>query len=189
MKFTALVLLAITLAGCGREDNDSPTGNASANVPLMKPFEGVWQFDLEKTIALMKSQGVPQAQLDQMRTVAAFMPSEMKINGNIAVLPGIVEGEYMLFALHPHNQRVCGKAWHHEDRHDPGDMSKCYVRLELKSSDLHFSTREAEDSADPNDPDIINPPIVAGSAQTCGADAAAQPQWSPWMTYVYSPKP
>ena len=48
----------------------------------------------------------------------------MVIKGNRAELSGFPAGEYHFFALHTHGQQVCGKAWHHEDRYDPGDMSK-----------------------------------------------------------------
>jgi hypothetical protein len=87
--------------------------------------------------------------------------------------------------LHQHNQWVCGKAWYHEDRHDPGDMSKCFVRLEIVNADLHFSLRQQDGVLNLNDPDLTNMPITAGSASACTADAAADPPWSPWTTYVF----
>ena len=122
----------------------------------------------------MEGLGVPAAEIAAAaKTKGDPYPlhADMSINGNVAVLKGSPEGEYFFFAVHPHGQWLCGKAWHHEDRHDPGDMTKCYVRLELKDQDLHLSVR-MEDSDNPNDPDLTKLPAAAGSAGTCRADAA-----------------
>ena len=66
------------------------------------------------------------------------MHNDMKISGNCAaVRSGVPSAEYRLFATHEHGGKVCGKAWHHEDRFDPGDMSKCYVRLSIIDNRMH----------------------------------------------------
>jgi hypothetical protein len=110
----------------------------------------------------------------------------MTITNDTAILsPMPLEGEYKFFALHPHNRWTCGKAWHHEDRNDPGDMNKCYARLEVKDADLHLSLRDDDNPANPNDPDVVTMPTLAGSSTNCGADAAPDPPWSAWRTYVF----
>ena len=190
-----LLALLTSVAGCDSpsdSSNGSPFGNTGPASALMQPFQGKWKFDLERTLALWKAKGVAASQIAQLRaTRQASIPlhPDLRIEGNLAVLlgPGPLEGEYTFFAMHPHNQSACGKAWHHEDRHDPGDMSKCYARLELKENgaELYLSLRNEEDAASPNDPDATNMPPAAGSAATCGADAAPNPPWSAWETYVF----
>ena len=65
-------------------------------------------------------------------------------------------------------------------------MSKVLARLQLRDDgDLLLSLRHDENAANTNDPDLTNMPATAGSAQTCGADAAPDPPWSPWSTYVF----
>jgi hypothetical protein len=190
-----VVSLILVLAGCDK----SPAGSASspssgssgssaaAAAPILQPFQGPWRFSLAKTLAYWQAKGVPASEIAQARATAKSFPlhPDMSIQNDTAVLPGMIEGEYRFFALHPHNQWVCGKAWHHEDRHDPGDMDKYYVRLEIQGADLHLSVRIPEDAADPADPDVTNTSLTAGSAATCGADALATPPWSPWRTYVF----
>lgn len=111
--------------------------------------------------------------------------ADMNIQNDTALLPGTVAGSYQFFALHAHNQWACGKAWHHEDVNDPGDMDKYLVRLELRDADLHLSVRTHDSAADPADPDVTNMPLTANSASNCPADAGPTPPWSPWRTYVF----
>ncbi len=180
----ACVLLVLSSCDRGR---GSGSGGTAAVPPILSPFQGDWRFSLPKTIAHWQANGVPQDELAQAQALPGTIPlhPDMKIQSDITLLAGVVEGSYHFFALHPHNQWVCGKAWHHEDRHDPGDMEKYFVRLELSDADLHLSVRIPEDSADPADPDITNMPVTAGSAANCAADAATTPPWSPWRTYVF----
>jgi hypothetical protein len=180
-----LILPSLLLA-CNKPGGGG--GPTTATPVLLQTFQGPWKFDLQKTFAQWQVDGVPATQIAQARTLAQSFPMhpDMTIANDIAILSPLPnEGEYKFFALHQHKQRVCGKAWHHEDRNDPGDMTKCYVRLELKGSELHLSVRMAEDAADPSDPDVMNMPITAGDATTCGADAAPVAAWAPWQTYVF----
>ena len=95
-------------------------------------------------------------------------------------------GEFLFFALNLEGPGVCGKAWHHEDRTDPGNhISKHYVRLQIKDGDLWLSDREQED-VDPSDPELINMAVTGGSAETCMADKAPATEWSPWVTYIFA---
>jgi hypothetical protein len=156
--------------------------------PIMQPFAGSWRFSLAKTLAQWQAEGVPAAEIAQAKTVAASFPlhPDLAITGDTCVLsPLPLAGEYKFFALHPHNRWVCGTAWHHEDRNDPGDMDKQLTRLRLAGADLHLALRSHADAADPNDPDVNATPTLAGSAATCTADAVADPPWSPWRTYVF----
>jgi hypothetical protein len=154
----------------------------------MQPFGGPWRFNLAKTLAQWQADGVPAAEIAQAKTIAAQFPlhADMTLTGDTALLsPLPLVGEYKFFALHPHNGWVCGKAWNHEDRNDPGDMSKCLARLKLDNADLHLALRSDANAADPKDPDVTTMPVLAGSATTCTADAVADPPWTPWRTYVF----
>jgi hypothetical protein len=199
-----LVLFATLLAlGCDRNPSNvsSPSSTGASNSPtgyggspaaaaLLQPFQGNWKFNLEKTLALWKSKGASQKEIDEARAMTAIMPlhPDMALQGDVAVLKGTPgEGEYAFFALHAHPQFICGKAWHHEDRHDPGDMDKYVVRLQLHDAELWLSTRVPEDAADPADPEVTNPIPLAGSAATCIADSLKDPPWSPWQIYIFEP--
>ena len=193
----AIAAMLLAVAGCNRAPATPPPAAGAGGAgpfgppvmtPIMQPFQGAWRFSLAKTLALWQAEGVPAAEIAQAKTLAASfaLHPDMTITGDTAVLsPLPLVGEYKFFALHPHNQWVCGKAWHHEDRNDPGDMSKLLARLKLDAADLHVAQRVDENSADPNDPDVTKLPTLAGSAATCTADAAPDPPWSPWRTYVF----
>jgi hypothetical protein len=188
--------------GCDRSSNSTSSsasssasgaspagGSTSAVVPILSPFEGEWKYNDAKTMAYWKATNIPAneiAQVQKMKSLAAAHP-DMTLAGDLAILhgPGPMEGQYQFYALHAHPQFVCGKAWHHEDRHDPGDMDKYLIRLELRDSDLYLSIRAHQDAADPNDPEVVTMPILAGSATTCTADAEKDPPWSPWRTYIF----
>lgn len=182
-KAALILAMLLIVSGC-----DEGTGlKATGTTPLMDPFQGTWHVDQQKTLAWWENHGVPTTQIAQAQQLTAAMPlhPDLKVQGTTVVLPGVVEGEYAVFALHRHGSVSCGKAWHHEDRHDPGDMSKCYVRFDLSGKELHFSIRADENSADPSDPDIMNLPATA-PAGSCAADSAKDPPWSPWQTYIFT---
>jgi hypothetical protein len=180
------IALSVLVAGCER----SATSTGGGATPVMKQFGGDWRFDLERSLAEWKAQGVPLEEIDDVRDLAKRMAihPDMTIDGGKATLRGRPQGEYHFFALHPHGNWACGKAWHHEDRHDPGDMSKCLARLEIREDGLlYLSLRHHDDPADENDPDVRTMPPLAGSATTCTADAQSDPPWSVWHTYVFAP--
>lgn len=184
-----VVLGWLIVAGCGNVGGGgSGTGLPATPAPLLQPFQGAWSFDVNKTLTLWQSQGVPAQQIAQARAFAQSFPlhGDIELDQNVATIHHVVEGEYYFFALHQHNQWVCGKAWHHEDRYDPGDMAKCYVRLEDVNGDLHLSIRVQDGWPPLNDPDLTNMPVQAGSASACPADTAPNPPWSPWQTYVFT---
>jgi hypothetical protein len=173
----------------------SPMGAGVANVPILAPYQGNWQVDENKTVALWLSQGTTQTEINsdlaEFKKLGLPLHLDLHIQGNVAVEPWPairpgVNGEYLFFALHLEGPGVCGKAWHHEDRTDPGNhISKHYIRLAIKNGDLWLSDREQED-VNPNDPDLMNMPVTGGSAATCMADKAPAAEWSPWVTYIFS---
>jgi hypothetical protein len=197
---TAAMLLA---AGCNKRQSQSqvatsPTGAGVANVPILVPYQGNWRVDEKKTVALWLSQGTTQAEINndlaEDKQLGMPLHLDLHIQGNVAVEPwpairAGVEGEYLFFALHSEGPGVCGKAWHHENRADPGNhISKHYVRLQIKDGDLWLSDREQED-VDPNDPELTNMPVTAGSAATCKADKLPATEWTPWVTYIFAGEP
>jgi hypothetical protein len=199
MHARLFLLSTLLLLGCDRNSSNisAPSGSSAtgyggspAAAALLKAYQGKWKFNPQKTLALWKSQGVSQKELNQAQALAAITPlhPDMTLQGDIAVLNGgPAEGEYAFYALHAHPQFLCGKAWHHEDRHDPGDMDKYVVRLQLHDADLWLSARIPEDAADPSDPEVASPPPLAGSAATSTADTLKNPPWSPWQTYIFDP--
>ncbi|MCX5662119.1 MAG: hypothetical protein NTW19_20780 [Planctomycetota bacterium] len=184
-------------AGSSSQVASSPTEAGVANVPILDPFQGHWVVDEEKTIALWLSEGRKQAEIDKTREIMKKMQSplfpDLVLQGNVGLVPmnamgHTIEGELLFFALHQHGDWVCGKAWRHEDRHDPGDMSKCLARLKLKDGNLLLALRESEGSVNLSDPDVMKMPVTDGSAETCKAEKASEKEWSPWSTVVMAKK-
>src|SRR5262249_4582265 len=147
---------------CGCGGAAGPAGGpfgAPAESGLLAPLAGRWDFDFEKTLDTQTAGGATAEQIDRLRKLYAGNPPlgkmhpDMTITGNEAVCTGTPTGEYRFFAMHQHDGKLCGKAWHHEDRFDPGDMSKCYVRLKLDVDRLVFELRMQE-VMDFNDPDL-----------------------------------
>ena len=164
-----LVLLSFAVDGCGLGPAGGPGGDGPGGqvwgdpvkVSLLEPFQGKWVCD-------------------------APMHPDITVDGHVVTCSGMPTSEYRLFAIHQHGPKTCAKAWHHEDRFDPGDMSKCYVRLALVGEELHFQMRMQEGLGDVSDPDLTgSPPIVADSASDCDADAPAGRDWLEWNTYVF----
>jgi hypothetical protein len=200
IKLVTSITVAIALTGCDRSPGGGgtsggggagagPFGAANTNVPIMKPFDGDWRFSAAKTLAQWQADGVPAGEIAEAKKLAQSFPlhPDMSLTGDTAVLSAApLVGEYKFFALHPHGPWVCGKGWHHEDRNDPGDMSKVLARLQLNDAgDLLLALRLEDNAPTQNDPDLTNMPVTAGSAQTCGADTAPEPPWSPWRTYAF----
>lgn len=200
----------------GSRDSVGSAWEDSGNVPILTPFQGKWQFDQQRTYAQMEADGRPKADVDRLRKTyekmatqkvppeiepslraggidpkqvpifAGRMHSNLTFQGHVATGDGPVSMEYRLFAVHEHDGSVCAKAWHHEDRFDPGDMSKCYVRLSIVGEELHLRVRIQEGLPQDNDPDLRSPlPVVADSATGCDAEAPAGQGWGEWSTYVF----
>ncbi|MBM80217.1 MAG: hypothetical protein CMJ78_06440 [Planctomycetaceae bacterium] len=90
---------------------------------LLPQFHGRWKFDLDRTLDAWKANGVPDATLTAIRKThektarIGGMHCDLDFFENVA--RGPVLAEYLFFSMHQHGEKVCGKAWHHEDRLDP----------------------------------------------------------------------
>lgn len=188
-----IAILLLTVPGCGAGSGDGPFG-APAKSRLLSPFSGSWAFEFDATLEALKAAGTSTEDIEKLRKLYASnslpgkMHPDITVNGNQILCAGFRPGEYWLFGLHEHDGVVCGKAWHHEDRFDPGDMSKCYVRLRIKDDRLHFTMRMKE-GLDTDDPDLRStPPTELESSTRCDADSPTGEDWSEWSTYVFSRK-
>lgn len=195
-----VTIVLLSLAGC--DANPVAPGQGSAvNGPfgppekpaIMVPFEGDWTFNLEKTLEARKANGASSQEIEQARSMYSLMDAagpELTITGTVMVYAwDVLEEEYRLFNLHKHGEIICGKAWHHEDRFDPGDMSKCRVQLKLQDDRLVFKNRFRSSPVDLNDPDLQQMRIVnTAAASTCDSDSLPddpKSDWWPWEILVY----
>ena len=197
VAYAVLAALLVGLSGCGDEPAEPGAGpfGAPSKSPLLAPFAGEWVLDLGKTLDAQKAGGATDEDVERLRKLHAENPQlpklhpDMTIMGNVAVCSGTPSAEYRFFAMHQHGEKVCGKAWHHEDRFDPGDMSKCYVRLAIADNRLYLEVRMKEALSELSDPDLQpSPPTEHGSAAACDADSPPGDDWSEWTTYVFARK-
>jgi hypothetical protein len=186
-----LVPICIAAIGCGQDPASGPFGPPRSSA-LMTPFAGKWSFEFDKTLDAEKAAGASDEEIAQTRKMYAANPAlgkmhpDLTFDGNVAVGAGTVTSEYRFFGMHKHGAKICGKAWFHEDRFDPGDMSKCYVRLEIVDGRLHMEVNMKEDMPDENDPDLASEPPVEGDAAKCDVETQAGKKPDDWMTYVFS---
>jgi hypothetical protein len=184
--------------------------------PLLEPFQGRWVCDQEQTYAAWRARGISEDVIAQNRGILrkmqeVTMPAQVQqalrsrgvtqedlratygkmhpdifFRGNVATSEGVLSQEYRLFGIHTHGDGICAKAWHHEDRFDPGDMSECFVRLKLVEGALHLQMRMKDGLPDLDDPDLTGtPPVISDSVADCQADAPPGPDWGDWTTYVF----
>lgn len=194
MRNLLLVLIPLALAaGCDAANrsigssNDGPFGPPKAT-KLMEPFAGDWVCDEAATKKILQDAGATEQQLELTRKFnEGKLHPDLKITGNCIHDGSLIASEYYLFGLHQHGEQVCGKAWHHEDRHDPGDMSKCYVRLKIQGGLLYLETKMQDGNPDLNDPDIVTQ-TIEGSAANCTAVKPPGKDWSDWGTLVFRRK-
>lgn len=197
-RLLAAILVAVgglTIAGCGDGSGGRRDGwDDGVPAPLLDPFAGAWTCSVPATLAAREAAGVPAEETTRLREFLEKTPgvqlfhSDFTIRGNLAIGAGLPSSEYRFFSLHRHGPQVCGKAWHHEDRFNPGDMSKCYVRLELVDGRLHFRYRMQDGLIDLNDPDLKETLAVVGDAAGCTADKPPGGDWSEWMLLVFDRK-
>lgn len=198
------------------DPGDSIVFGPPAQVDLLDPYQGRWKFDFERTMAVWKSQGVPEERIEaarqfteQLRTTEipphlkralklqdidpeawweerARLHPDFRLDGHVATGESLSRAEYRFFGLHEHDGVLCGKAWHHEDRFDPGDMSKCYVNLRRTGDELHLDVFFVEESVDLNDPDLVgSPQLTLGPGEQCTAPAEDRTDLMAWTTYVF----
>jgi hypothetical protein len=136
---------------------------------------------------ISKALEVAGVDMKQFQLAHGKMHADLKFAANAATGAGLPACEYRFFNLHKHGETVCGKAWHHEDKDDPGDMSKCYVQLSLVNGELHLKLRMQDGAVDLEDPDFDDPPKIVNeaAAEKCDADKPAGKDWDDWTTYVF----
>src|SRR5262245_60913264 len=125
-----------SLFGCDYSPMRPGAGPFAGTVesPLLSSLNGKWKFDFDQTVHARKAAGTTEEEIEDLarqygeKSPLRQLHPDITIQGNEAVGMGIPTSEYRFFGLHEHDGKICGKAWHHEDRFDPGDMSKCYVR-------------------------------------------------------------
>jgi hypothetical protein len=186
--------LMILLSSCSKSPTQSGNGpfGPPNSSPLLSPFAGDWFFDFDKTLIVQKEAGATKEDIERIRNLYEANPQigkmhpDMTIEGNLAVCSNTPNSEYWFFAMHEHDGKICGKAWHHEDRLDPGDMSKCYFRMKIKGNHLHFAVKMKDGLPALNDPDLLSPPhIELDSSANCNADSVTGNDWSKWTTYIF----
>jgi hypothetical protein len=200
------------------ESSSGGVFGAPVQVSLLGPFQGQWHFDFDRTMATWERQSVSPETIAHTRSFRAKMQSmevppevekalksqgidvqtwressanlvqDLNLTGHVATGSGFPSEEHRFFALHEHDGVVCGKAWHHEDRFDPGDMSKCHIKLRLQDGQLHLDVKMYED-VDISDPDLIGSPPIVMDAKDCDAPDAMSPDRNGWSTYVFVRSP
>jgi hypothetical protein len=170
-------------------------------VQLLEPFQGQWDCDRAATFALWKSQGkndsvksteefekhmddeFAKSHEPAIRELRRDSPhGDITIKGNIIFGRGALAEEHDLFALHAHGSVVCGKAWFHEDRNDPGDMSKVWIRLELVGDELRIHIKDGE-SPEQEDADLLERPTLVDASKCETANDKVESQL--WNSYVF----
>lgn len=187
-----LILFAVGCGGAADSTADSgPFGPVKESL-ILSSFAGEWVFDFEKTLDSLNSAGASEEDIEQLRKLYTENPQidkfhpDIKITGDIAIGSGILSSEYRFYAMHQHDEKICGKAWHHEDRFDPGDMSECYIRLVIKDNLLYLDVKMKEGRPDLNDPVFReSPPIKSGSSKECDAENPAGINWGEWTTFIF----
>jgi hypothetical protein len=183
VAIAGLSIVSLALAGCSPSAMDGPFG-PPRHSPLLTPYAGNWVLEIEKTVAAQKAAGAKDEEIAAIRKEFTEISRiyntkfDARIDGNQAVGIGLPRSEYRMFAMHHHGSKLCGKAWHHEDRYDPGDMSKCNVRLSIQSGDLYLEVNMHEEDVSEADPDFLAEPPVEGDSARCDADKQNPKHWN-----------
>lgn len=179
---------------CGCEVGDESAFGTPQTSALLAPFAGKWECDEQRSVAAAKAAGLTEQDLAGYQVVKKLyggkIHPDLEIAGNTIRYQGFAASEYWLFGLHQHDDYVCGKAWHHEDRFDPGDMSKCYVRVKLQDGLLFLDIKRKDGLPDDDDPDLVaDPAVESGSAKQCDAGKPHDSDWDAnWETLVFKRK-
>lgn len=191
-------LLVVVAAGCGPGGGPGAPSNPSSGPfgppdvsTALAPFDGAWVLDHEKTLAAMRAGGAHEGHLEAIRKSFAageketpFHPN-LNIVGNVAMGDDHMASEYRFFRIHKHGAKACCVAWHHEDRFDPGDMSKCYVRLELVGAELHMDVFMVELPPAIDDPDLVSGAPIEIDAAECRFDSQTTNDPEHWQRLVF----
>ena len=179
LPMACFVCLAFFAVGC---DTEKPATDVAHT-----PFAGQWDFDADSTFALMEER---IDNPDAIRISRQFHENVMPLHQNLSIAgttltgDGFPPSEYQLFALHKHGDVLCGKAWHHEDRHDPGDMSKCLVQLEIVDSKLKLTVYQFDGLPDLDDPELYSSP-ASSDADGCQTSESIESEPNEWAIYFF----
>jgi hypothetical protein len=179
IAFTFCLFLSV---GCNMETDTPP------NDDRLSPFAGRWDFDPESTFALMEKR---IDNPDAIRISRQFHTSASPLHENLSIAgikltgDGLPSCEYQIFALHQHGNVLCGKAWHHEDRHDPGDMSKCFIQLEIIDSKLKLTVNQLDGLPDLDDPDLYSSPS-SSAPNDCQTSRLIDSEPNEWAVYFFN---
>ena len=196
-RLACLTVCCLLLAGCDYESlepsikNTGPFGRIKQS-ELLAPFAGHWKCEVGKTLEAFRGNGSSEQEIKYYRSLLQNDPErelhpDLQIEGDLALYTDIVPSEYRFYSMHKHDPWVCGKAWHHEDRYDPGDMTKCYVRLKMEDDLLYLDVRMKDGWPEPDDPELTSAmPVEGGSPQSCQADNPPGEDWNEWTTFVFS---
>ena len=146
---------------------------------LLQPFQGSWKYSPADSRAL----GTKNFLKQQIKT---FDHQDITVQRQFIQFGD--DSEYLLFDLHQHDDLLCGKAWYHESVHDPGDMSKCIIRLQISDGKLVMFLKQQDRLGDINDPDIrrvFRANDFTGSVQTCEFEDPAGKHWLDWNVFVF----
>ncbi|MBM4075667.1 MAG: hypothetical protein FJ267_08500 [Planctomycetes bacterium] len=174
------------VVGC--HQSDSLTDGTAGTVwgpphlcEMLNEFAGTWAL----------SSALTREASESSSTNTLFEPVDgyqIMISGHIANGVDVTGEQYRMFSLHRHDGWVCGRAWHHEDRLDPGDMSKCHVRLKRDGDKLIFRVRCSRSGGDANDLDVGHAiPVILADNSPCPLDHDFEYVWDDWETRVYLP--
>lgn len=194
--FVGLVLVPLAFRAKEIQMGDAALAENVVRDPLFFSISGRWAFDFEASLRELQSAGATEELVSRTRRFYSENPElggmhpDMIIDGNVAVCSGEPNAEYRFFSMHRHGHQLCGKALFHEDRFDPGDMSKCYVRMSIHDDELRLEVRMQQQSyPDLDDPDLLSFKVVAPeAARRCEADNPSNGSWSDWTMYVFRRK-
>ena len=172
------IILPFVLAGCSVETSEvgldeAATGRVFGGPvqhELFEPFQGEWRFE-NRTFE------------PESTTVGVSGGPDLSIDGHIIRFgSGILISEIRLCQVRATDEGIKCEGWHHEDIHDPGDMSRvdCKLRRNGEKLELHWRMVSSEGFSD--DPVIAAPNYSPPKR-------IIDPELSPWWIETYSPKP
>jgi hypothetical protein len=179
-RFLLLIVGALGfIGGCESQTGPSATSGTDWGAPfqdsLLEPFQGEWTFHNR-----------PETEQDSAKSFHVSGGPDLRIDGHIITEQTPMGSEFRLFELHEHDGRVCGKAWFHEDPHDPGDMSKVFVTLAIDNNTLTLRIHHPTHSVDINDPDLKHAnPVISKTPSLCPVAAVDDSDSEGWDVVNY----
>lgn len=171
----------LLFGGCAKRDQSN----------LMAKFSGKWVCNNERTDELQMKHGVSKEEIEVGKQYRKEHPEwgksheDIVFSDDVASTLGWTASEYKFFHMHKHGDTLCGKAWFHEDRNDPGDMSECRVKLSLVNDELHFQLRTLSGPPNLDDYDAFSEPPFTIDPAVCDAENPKGTVWEPWTYFVF----